>query len=173
MASLTSPQTSHDEVRGLIARYMVLLVLFLEKNHISGNAKHILEYDTEHWLGHLLEILSITARPRRPQKDEWRVTSLFRYLLERSGGERDPRQHSCAENHTILENADLLASVIGVACTAELESLNPENMCSFIRQSPVFIKERITSHRVDRWIQGLISHLRVGFPRDYLVCRHE
>jgi hypothetical protein len=113
--------------------------------------------------------LSIPVRSERSKRDETQITSLFRALLELSGGRVDLRQHEFAEEYTAGENADLCASVFGITRTKQFGDFDSQEMIHTLSKSPVFSGIAIGARDLEERIAKMMHSLRIGFPKGYLV----
>jgi hypothetical protein len=151
-----------------LAQNLVLLVLNLE-DHNSSDAHNYLESNQDNLLENLQLSLPISVPAERTKRDEAQITSLFRALLELSGGRVDFQQHRFAEEYTASENADLYASVLGITRTRQFGDFDSEEMCNTLSKSPVFSGMKIGVQDLEEWTTKMINSLPVGFPKGYLV----
>lgn len=153
-------------VRGKLAQNLVLLVLYLVKNHDSFDN---LARKQDDLLENLQLSLPIPVPPKRTKRDEAQITSLVRALLELSSGRVDIQQHRFAEEYTASENADLYASVLGIIRTKQFGDFDSEEMRNTLSKSPVFSGMTIGARDLERRTTKMIHSLRVGFRKGYLV----
>jgi hypothetical protein len=152
-----------------LAQNLVFLLLNLEANHTSEDAQTLLTSTQDELLDGLESGLRIPVPQKRPGGDESQITSLFRVLLELSGGKQDLLQHNFAEEYTANENSDLYASVFGIARTNNFGEFDPVKMCRTIIKSPVFSGEEMSVQILEDWSTRMKDSLRVGFRHEYLV----
>jgi hypothetical protein len=81
-----------------LAQKLLFLFLNLEANHTSEDAQTWLNSDQDELLDSLKSALQIQVSSQRTMRDESQITSLFRVLLELSGGEVDLSQHNFDED---------------------------------------------------------------------------
>jgi hypothetical protein len=144
----------------------VLLFLHLEKDHNSSNAPK----SNQRALLETLQLsLPILVPNKRTKRDEAQITSLFRALLELSGGRVDLQQHGFAEEYTANENAELYASVLGIVRAKQFGDFNSEEMCNTLSKSPVFAGMTIGIEDLEKWTAEMIDFLPIGFRKGYLV----
>lgn len=160
-------QASTAEVQRKFAQYLVLLVLNLTKDHNSSIAHDYLERDQSDLLQNLQ--LSLPTPPKRTKRDEAQITSIFRALLEVSGGRVDVLQHGFAAEYTASENGDLCASVLGIIRTRQFGDFDSEEMRNTLSKSLVFSEMTIREQDLEEWITKIIEFLPIGFPKGYLV----
>jgi hypothetical protein len=141
-----------------LAQNLVLLFLNLEKDHNSFDAHNYLESSQDDLIESLRLALSIPMQAERTKRDETQITSLFRAVLELSGGRVDPQQHAFGEEYTASENADLCASVLGITRTNQFGDFDSLEMRNTLSKSSIL-----------SGTMKMIEFLPVGFPRGYLV----
>lgn len=150
----------------------MFLFLNLEANHNSENAQTILTSTHDELLNGLESGLRILVAPvsrKRPGRDESQITSLFRVLLELSGGKLNLLQHNFAGEYTANENSDLYASIFGIARTNDFGEFDGVEMCRTITKSPVFSGEEMSVQILEDWSTKMKDSLRVGYCHGYLV----
>ena len=101
---------------------------------------------------------------------EQQTISLFRSLLESSGGKVDCRQHDFGINYTTSQNASLCASLLGVCCSRQFGHFDPKEMQGALSKSILFAE----SSKPDipdtlEWSLRMMVLVPVGFPDNYLV----
>ena len=153
--------------------------MFLCLNCCDGydttSALEILDRDQNEWLqpfrnGHtdLSELLRAADFPIRIRDGlEQQTISLFRSLLEFSGGKVDCRQHDLGINYTTSQNASLCASLLGVFCSRQFGHFDPEEMQGALSKSKLFAGQDLPD--VLEWSLRIMEKVPVGLPENYLV----
>jgi hypothetical protein len=144
----------------------------------TSSALDILERDQNDWLqpfrnGHtdLSELLMSADFPIGIREGlEQQTISLFRSLLESSGGKVDCRQHDFGINYTTSQNASLCASFLGVFCSRQFGRFDPEEMQGTLSKSKLFaeLSKPDVSDALE-WSLRMMILVPVGFPDNYLV----
>lgn len=116
-----------------------------------------------------ISVSSIKGLSAKEKRDESQKTSLFRALLELSGGKVDVLQHHFAEDCSASENSDLCASVFNMKRTNNFGRFNAVEMCSTLSKSLVFSGIEISAQDLENWTTEMKDHLPIGFPREHLV----
>lgn len=147
----------------------MFLFLNLESNHTSQDTRTLLESDHDELLDSLKLGLEIPIFPKRTKRDEAQITSLFRALLELSGGQVDCMQHRFAEDYTANQNNDLLASIFDITRSNNFGEFDTAEMCTTLSKSPVFSEMTISVQDLEDRTLKLRDSLQLGFPQDYLV----
>lgn len=96
--------------------------------------------------------------------------SLFRSFLEFSDGKVDLRQHDFGMDFTTSQNTSLCASFLGIFCSGQVGRFDPEEMQDVLSKSKLFAEQSKPDipNTLD-WGLGMMTHVPVGFPDDYLV----
>ena len=102
-------------------------------------------------------------------RDESQITSLFRVLLELSGGNINLLQHNFDEDYTVNDNSNLCASIFGISRTNKFGEFNAVEMCGTLSKSPVFCGMAIESQDLEIWTTKMQNSLQIGFHQGYLV----
>lgn len=152
-----------------LSEHLIILIFILEGSSCSENP--YICPDTGTLLDRLFSSLCIQVPPRRPKRDEIETTSLFRALLELSGGKTDLRQHVFLPESTVHRNAELIASLLGVTTTKEFGSIEMQDTIEMISHSPVFSKTTINVQELCKRVVNTKRSLRLGFEEGHLV-RH-
>lgn len=98
------------------------------------------------------------------------ITSLFRSLLESSGGKVDCRQHDFRINYTTSQNASLCASLLGVFCSRQFGRFDLEEMQGALSKSKLFAGlSKPDVPDILEWSLRMMALVPVGFPDNYLV----
>jgi hypothetical protein len=101
---------------------------------------------------------------------EQQTTSLFRSLLEFSGGKVDCRQHEFGINYTTSQNASLCANLLGVLYSRQFGRSDPEEIQGALSRSRLFaeLSKSDIPDTLD-WGLRMMVLVPVGFPDNYLV----
>jgi len=101
---------------------------------------------------------------------EQQTNSLFRSLLEFSGGRVDCRQHDFGINYTTGQNASLCASFLGIVCSRQFGRFDPEEMQGTLSKSKLFAEHSKPDIPDSlKWSLRMMEFVPVGFPDNYLV----
>jgi hypothetical protein len=156
-------------VQRKFAQNLVLLFFNLIQDHNSSDAHNYLKRDQNDLLESLQLSLPIPTSLKRTKCDEAQITSLFRALLELSGGSVNLLQYGFAEEYTASENGDLYASVLGITRTRHFGDFDSEEMRNTLSKSTVFSGMTIREQDLKEWTTKMIEFLPVGFRKGYLV----
>ncbi|KAJ9610168.1 hypothetical protein H2204_015409 [Knufia peltigerae] len=153
-------------VRRKLARNLVFLFLNLEADHMSADAQIFLASNEEE----LIDSLKFGLKPPIPfNRDECQITSLFRALLELSGGRVDFLQHNFAENYTAKQNRELCARVFDISDIKKFGECDVREISSSLSKSPLFVGETLSAEGLGQWAAIMNSSLQIGFPPGHLV----
>jgi hypothetical protein len=128
----------------------VLLFLYEEKDDHSLNADYYLQSNQDDLLENLQLSLPIPVPAERARREEAQITSLFRALLELSGGRKDDQQHRFTEEYTASKNTELCASVLGIIRTRQLGDFDSEEIYNTLSKSLVFSRMIIGARDLER-----------------------
>lgn len=124
-------------------------------------------------MGHtaLFEILMATDVPYRVRDGlERQTTSLFRSLLESSGGRVELRQHDFGVDHTVSQNASLCAKLLGISCTRQFGRFDPKEMQNALSKSKLLAElSKPSAPDTVEWKSLMMVQVPIGFPDNYLV----
>lgn len=144
----------------------------------TSSAFDILERDENDWLQpfrngctELSELLMAADVPTGIREGLKRqTTSLFRSLLESSGGKVDCRQHDFGINYTTNQNASLCASLLGISYSRQFGCFDPEEMRGALSKSKLFAElSKPDLPGTLEWSLRMMVLVPVGFPDNYLV----
>ena len=141
-------------------------------------ALDILERDQKDWLqpfrGSCTDLSEVSVAADVPigirEESEWQTISLFRTLLESSGGKLGCRQHNFGINYTTRQNASLCANLLGVSCSRQFGRFDPKEMQSAPSKSKLF--RAVSKSDIPdtlEWSLRMMAQVPVGFPDNYLV----
>lgn len=147
----------------------MILFLNLVTDYDSLDADHYLTSNEDDLLEGLQHSLPIPVTPERTRGGEAQTTSLFRALLEFSGGRVEVQQHGFAQEYTIRDNADLYASVLSITREKTFGDSDFERIDKELLGSPVFSETTISAQDLEESNMKMMDFLPVGFPKDYLV----
>lgn len=142
----------------------MLLVLSLVKDH-GSLVGYSLPVNQDDLLRRFLNFLSIS--PRSKKRDQAQLTCLVRALLGFSGGRID-RQPLFAEEYTVRDNADLLASLFRIIRTKDFENFDSELHNTLSSFQP-FSRFNACARNLKQWIMSIGLSLRLCFPEGHLV----
>jgi hypothetical protein len=118
----------------------------------------------------LIDSLKFGLKPPIPfNRDECQITSLFRALLELSGGRVDFLQHNFAENYTAKQNRELCARVFDISDIKKFGECDVREISSSLSKSPLFVGETLSAEGLGQWAAIMNSSLQIGFPPGHLV----
>ena len=101
---------------------------------------------------------------------EWQTISLFRRVLEFSGGKVDCGQHHFGLNYTTRQNAFICASFLDVSCSRPFGRFDPKEMQGALSKSKVFVELSVLSiPDIFEWSLRMMVLVPVGFPENHLV----
>ena len=161
---------SPTPVRTKLAQNLVLLSLLLAEDLSCLGATTYVTSNQHDLLQHFQLSLPISVPPQRPKRDEAQITSLIRALLELSGGRRDLLQHRFAEEYTVIDHANLYASILGITRTKAFGGFDSREIKNTLLGSPVFSGMTVDEQDLENWTAHMMKCLRIG-SRDTLV-RH-
>ena len=101
---------------------------------------------------------------------EWQTISLFRSVLEFSGGKVDCEPHHFGLNYTTRQNASLCASLLDVSCSRPFGRFDPKEMQGALLKPKILVELSVPNapdiFELSLRMMGLVP---VGFPENYLV----
>lgn len=124
---------------------LVFLFLKLEADQNSGNAELFLTSDLNELLDSLKPELGILKRHKS------QVTSLFRALLELSGGKVNCQQHNFTDDYTANENCDLYASILGIKTPNKFGKFDALEMRGILLKSLLVGGMTLKSEDLESW----------------------
>lgn len=96
--------------------------------------------------------------------------SLFRCLLEFSGGNVDFRQHDFGVNYMTNENVSLCANFLGVFNSRQFKRFDPKKMQGAFFKSKFFAEFSMSDFpNTVEWSRRMMMSVPVGFSKIYLI----
>ncbi len=104
------------------------------------------------------------------ERAELQTISLFRSLLEFSGGRVECRQHNFDPDYTTSQNASFCAEPFGVTCSNQFEHFDPREMHNTLLKSNLFAGASNTGvPNTLEWSQRMMASFPIGYPDNHLV----
>lgn len=118
--------------------------------------------------------MAADAPVRIRERSERQTISVFRLLLEASGGEADCRQHRLEFDYTIGQNASICARFLDVSCSRPRNvqlDVSTQRKCKTRFQNPEFFDGVSPPAIPDilEWSFFLMYSVPIGFPDNLLV----
>lgn len=158
----------------MFAINLLLLSMMIFDQYDTPSALDVLKRDHKNWL-QLFQIGHIDMSEKKTfseiqEKEEWQTITLFRSILEFSGGKVDCKQHVFEPNYTVSQNTSLCARRLEVACSCQLGSFDPEKMHAALSDSKLFSEVR--GPDIQNMLEQRLRLMRivpVGIPDNHLV----
>lgn len=154
-------QTSCPSIKLQLVHNLLFLFLNLEADHDSPTARRYLDYAPN-------ELLEQFQDDLRDCHDDQTI-SIFRRLLEMSGGRTDHLLQNFDREYTAAQNSDLCAGLLGITRANHFGDKSFEIMRTALSSARIFAGADLTKADLVSWGTMIEKRLRIGVPQQLLV----